>query len=305
MTTGKGGTSGAGPWTRTTAPIKLNMGLQIVGRRADGYHLLESLFLFASCGDRIAARLDRQLSLTITGPFASGLGEGADNLVLRAAEAMRAHVGQPALGARLVLDKRLPVASGLGGGSADAAATLRLLNRLWRLRVPRDELHQLAVSLGADVLACLVRRPQWVTGVGEQVEPLPIRQHCPAVIVNPGVALATPAVFKALATARAEAGLAFRGSVAAPKSWADAAALVNDLEAPARTLVPEITSVLAVLAAQPGAAWTGMSGSGASCFALFASKSAAQRARRSVQALQPDWWCHSASVALPMVREHA
>jgi 4-diphosphocytidyl-2-C-methyl-D-erythritol kinase len=268
------------------APAKVNLTLHITGRRPDGYHLLDSLVVFGPAQDVLHAEPADGLSLTLEGPFAAGLVAEADNLVLRAARALAAWAGR-APHAALVLEKHLPVASGIGGGSADAAAALRLLARLWALDVPPAAMMRLAAGLGADVPVCLVGRPARMAGIGDILAPAPGLPPSGMVLVNPGVALATADVF------RARAG-SFTPAAAWPESWLDAAAMArdlstqkNDLEPPALALCPAVGAVLAALRAAPGCLLARMSGSGATCFGLFADPDAAARAG---QGLQAPWW---------------
>ena len=268
------------------ARAKVNLYLHVVGRRADGYHLLDSLAVFPGAADRLSAAPADALTLEIEGPGAAGLGAGSDNLVLRAARALASAAGVEA-GARLVLDKQLPVASGIGGGSADAAAALRLLARLWDVRLPAERLRAVAQELGADVPVCLGSRPARMGGVGERLQPAPALPGCGMALLNPGVAVATPDVFRAR-------GGAFSATAALPDAWPDAAAMAaglaqmrNDLEAPALSLCPAIAAVLDWLRAQPGCLLARMSGSGATCFGLFADAGAAE----AVAARAPaPWW---------------
>lgn len=268
------------------APAKINLHLHVVGRRTDGYHLLDSLVVFAGIGDRLTVSPSGRLTLSVTGPFASGLEAEADNLVLRAAQALAARAGIPATGA-LVLEKNLPVASGIGGGSADAAATLRLLCRFWQLEP--TVFGSLAASLGADVPVCLASRPALMSGIGEVLAPAPALPDAGIVLVNPGVAVSTPAVF------RARTG-PFSDPAGFPESgWRDAGALVaalqatrNDLEPPARQLAPAIGDALDTLAAIPGCLLARMSGSGATCFGLFPSTRAARAAAQAT--IRDGWW---------------
>jgi 4-diphosphocytidyl-2-C-methyl-D-erythritol kinase len=269
------------------APAKLNLYLHVVGRRPDGYHLLDSLVAFADCGDVVCAEAAAGLSLTIGGPFAAGLAEEPDNLVLRAARMLAAEAGVPPH-ARLLLEKHLPVASGIGGGSADAAATLHLLTRLWGIAPDAAALNRLALRLGADVPVCLRGQPARMSGVGEVLEPAPALPPCYVLLVNPGVAVATASVF------RARSG-PFSAPARLPEGWpdvaamaADLASLANDLEAPARSLCPEIGEVLGSIAAQPGCLLARMSGSGATCFGLFAGRAAAQHAAGATA--RAGWW---------------
>ncbi len=268
------------------APAKVNLYLHVTGRRADGYHLLDSLAVFGPAADEVAAEPATGLSLALDGPFGAGLAAEPDNLVLRAARALAAEAGIAA-GAALRLAKHLPVASGIGGGSADAAAALRLLNRLWSLGFEEARLGAIGARLGADVPVCLASRPMRMGGVGEVLSPAPVLPECGLLLVNPGLALATPAVF------RARMG-AFTPAPALPSAWADAtamardlAALRNDLEAPAIGLCPPIAEVLTVLGALPGCLLARMSGSGATCFGLFATAAAAVAA---APALPGGWW---------------
>lgn len=272
------------------APAKLNLYLHVIGRRDDGYHLLDSLVAFADFGDVLHATLGDGLSLDITGPFAAALQAEPDNLVLRAGRALAQAAGVPAR-ARLTLEKRLPVASGIGGGSADAAAALRLLQRLWHCTPPPDVLHRLALGLGADVPVCLHGQPVRMGGIGERLDEAPPLPPCGVLLVNPGVTLATPAVF------RTRTG-PFSAPAELPAAWADAAtlagtlhALKNDLEPPARALQPVIGGVLQAIAAQPGCLLARMSGSGATCFGLFPSQAAASQAADALGGT--GWWCRA------------
>lgn len=268
------------------APAKVNLFLHVTGRRADGYHLLDSLAVFGPAADLLTAAPAEALSLTLDGPFGAALQAEPDNLVLRAARALAAAAGV-APRAALTLRKHLPVASGIGGGSADAAAALRLLNRMWGAGLDDAALRALAAPLGADVPVCVASTPARMQGVGELVSPGPRLPPCGLLLVNPGVPLATPAVFRARAPG-------FSAEARLPAAWPDAAAmaadlahLTNDLEAPARALCPEVGEVLSALAALPGAMLARMSGSGATCFALFATPAEA----RAAEGLLPaQWW---------------
>ncbi len=241
--------------------------------------------MFPAVGDRLTAVPAPSLSLDVTGRFAAGLA-GADNLALRAARALAAAGG--GAGARMRLEKRLPVASGIGGGSADAAAALRLLARLWQVR--EIDLAAIAAPLGADVPACLIGRPVRMEGVGEVLSPAPHLPRFGMALVNPGVPLATGAVF------RARAG-AFQKPASLPSGWDDAVAMAvalrgleNGLEAAAQTLCPAVAAALAALTAQPGCLLARMSGSGATCFGLFATAAEAAAAAASVERQAPGWW---------------
>lgn len=269
----------------TFAPAKINLHLHVVGRRDDGYHLLDSLVVFAGVGDRLSVSPAELLSLTVTGPFAGGLAAEADNLVLRAARGLADLAGVRASGA-MVLEKNLPVASGIGGGSADAAAALRLMSRFWGVEV---DLAGLTRALGADVPVCLLGRPVRMSGIGEVLAPAPPLPEAGLVLVNPGVAVSTPAVFRARTGEFSEvAGFPNEGWRNAASLAADLRAMRNDLETPARLLAPEIGEALAVLAAMPGCLLARMSGSGATCFGLLPSVEAARQAAEHIR--RPGWW---------------
>ncbi|MBL6456511.1 4-(cytidine 5'-diphospho)-2-C-methyl-D-erythritol kinase [Belnapia sp. T6] len=268
------------------APAKVNLYLHVTGRRPDGYHLLDSLVVFGPGGDELAAAPAEGLSLRVEGPFGGALAAEPDNLVLRAARALAAAAGREAEAA-LTLTKRLPVASGIGGGSSDAAAALRLLDRLWDTGLGAERLAAIAAGLGADVPVCLAVRPARMQGIGEVLLPAPTLPECGLLLVNPGIALATPAVFKAR-----QGG--FTPPAALPEAWPDAAAMAaglaalrNDLEAPAIALCPPVAEVLAALRTLPGCLLARMSGSGATCFGLFASPEAARSAAAALPG--PRW----------------
>ena len=275
------------------APAKINLWLHITGRRADGYHELDSLVAFADVGDRLSITPADGLSLTVSGPFAAALGTAAENLVLRAARALALHCGVPA-GAALHLEKNLPVASGIGGGSADAAAALRLCARLWQVEIEEAVLAEVALSLGADVPVCLAGETVRMTGIGERLAPLVPPPPTPAVLINPGVAVSTGQVFGALAG---------RFSPPAAVRDGDFAALAranrNDLEAPAIALAPEIARALAVLGTAPALRLARMSGSGATCFGLFDRADAASEAARAIGAAHPSWWVAACRIGQP------
>lgn len=269
------------------APAKVNLALHVTGRRADGYHLLDSLVVFAGVGDRVSAEPAAGLSLTITGPQSASLSVTDDNLVLRAARLMPGAF-------RLTLDKHLPVASGIGGGSADAAATLRLLARLSGHPLPPAAE---VLRLGADVPVCLAGQPVRMTGIGEGLHPL-AHPLPPAwlVLVNPGQAVSTPEVFRALDRRD-------NASMQAMPRLRDAAELAawvamqrNDMEPAATRLLPVIAEVRRALSAQPGCLLSRMSGSGATCFGLFADPLSANAAARAISAARPGWWVADAPV---------
>ncbi|MGH6781464.1 MAG: 4-(cytidine 5'-diphospho)-2-C-methyl-D-erythritol kinase [Phenylobacterium sp.] len=270
-----------------TGHAKINLALHVRARGADGYHAIETIFAFARDGDGLTVAPAATLGLTITGPYAAALaGEDIEtNLVLRAARALQSAFGVTA-GAAISLDKTLPVASGIGGGSADAAAALRALARLWGLAGDDARLMAIAAGLGADVPACLLSRTAWADGRGDRLVPLAegALAGMPLLLVNPGVACPTGPVF------RGWDGVD-RGPLGAGDPLAAAIAGRNDLEPPAVALVPEIAEAVALLARQPGVTLARMSGSGATCFALFADADARDAARAAVAAEQPGWWC--------------
>ena len=254
------------------APAKLNLALHVRGKLPDGRHALETLFAFCTDGDRLEAEEADELSLAISGPFADGLST-EDNLVLRAAEALRAESGVQA-GAHLFLTKNLPIASGIGGGSADAAAALRLLTRFWN--IDPDHATAVAPSLGSDVPACLLSMMARGEGAGDQLTLVDdeLAGGTPVLLVNPGVALSTRDVFAA-----------WDGIDWGPlDDWRNGR---NDLEEPARSLVPAIGEVLDWLRTQDGATFVRMSGSGATCFAMFGDGEARDAAAGACPA---DWW---------------
>lgn len=268
------------PAIEVFAPAKVNLALHVTGRRADGYHLLDSLVAFAPVGDRLRLDPAPAMALRVTGPESAGVPEGPENLVLRAAALLPA--GQ---GAAITLEKHLPPASGIGGGSSDAAAALRGLALLRGSAVPGAGLER----LGADVPMCLVPAPARTQGIGEELSPVSL-PPLPALLVNPRVEVPTPAVFRALACRE-------NPPLPDPPAFADAPACIdwlaqlrNDLQAPAIATAPVIAEVLDLLAALPGCRLARMSGSGATCFALFATHAEAEVAQAQLRVRRPDWW---------------
>ncbi|HOV02940.1 MAG TPA: 4-(cytidine 5'-diphospho)-2-C-methyl-D-erythritol kinase [Kaistiaceae bacterium] len=278
---------------RVPAPAKLNLALHVVGRRADGYHLLDMLVAFADVGDVVGAEAASGLALARSGPFAEGLGPVADDLVMMAAARLAEAAGRDiaAAGAALHLEKNLPVASGIGGGSADAAATLKALVALWQVSLPQGELEAIALSLGADVPMCLAGVPARVTGVGETVQPYGGLPELDLVLVNPGVAVSTPAVFRALASRDNPPLPALPQRFPAPGDLVDWLATArNDLEAAAIGLTPAIGEALSAIRSMPGALFARMSGSGATSFGIFETAAAAEAAAAAIAAAHPGWW---------------
>ena len=263
-----------------------------MGRRGDGYHLLDSLIGFAAICDMVVVRPAVELSLAIDGPFAADLKAEDDNLVLRAARALSAaHAGVPqGTGAAITLVKNLPVASGIGGGSSDAAAALRVLDALWDLHTPAGELAAIAAGLGADVPVCLLARTAFVGGIGEDVTTGPKLPPVGLVLANPGVAISTAAVFRGYAghtsnAARREAAPA--NAVELARQLANSR---NDLSREACRHAPVVTNVLEALEGVPGCLLVRLSGSGATCFGLFADVTVATAAADRVGRANPGWW---------------
>jgi 4-diphosphocytidyl-2-C-methyl-D-erythritol kinase len=273
------------------APAKVNLTLHVVGRRPDGYHRLESLVAFAGAGDTLRLAPGPGLALTVEGPTAGLAGEAADNLVLRAARLLAERVAGLRAGTfRLV--KRLPVAAGLGGGSSDAAAALRLRARRNGLRPDDPRVVEAARRAGSDVPVCLDPRARMMGGAGEELGPALRLPPLFCVLANPGVAVATPAVFRRLGLVPGEglSGARHPAVAGSDDLVATLAAARNDLEPPARALQPVIGAALALIGATPGCLLARMSGSGATVFGLFADCRAAARAARAVKAAQPGWW---------------
>lgn len=278
------------------AAAKVNLDLRITGRRDDGYHELDSLVVFPRIGDVLTFEPALDLTLLVDGPNAASLQDVAPekNLVLQAAQKLQVHANTE-LGARIRLTKNLPVAAGLGGGSADAAACLLGLLKLWDLNVDRRELMDMGLGLGADVPVCLAGSPCYLTGIGEAIQPI---GHFPTlwmVLVNPGIALSTPQVFAArsggFSPERSASNSYQNGGTNDYKDLLEALSKsVNDLEAPAISLVPEINDCLTELRSAPGCSLARMSGSGATCFGLFASPEEASASAGSIGAAHVDWW---------------
>jgi 4-diphosphocytidyl-2-C-methyl-D-erythritol kinase len=273
------------------APAKVNLTLEVGQVRADGYHPLDSLVVFADWGDQIEVRDGSTLSLSLEGEAAAPLRGEPQNLVLKAAYALRAAAEQPDLTAAITLKKSLPVASGLGGGSSDAAAALRALNRFWDLGFSTRQLAEIGTVVGADVPACVHARPLRMTGIGQHITPLLAWPSLYGVIAHPGAALSTASVFRAFDSGE----VAPLETAPTPAAGDFASALErirqgrNDLEASARALEPLINQTLDALRSLDGASLTRMSGSGASCFALFKTENAAHAGALALKAAHPQW----------------
>jgi 4-diphosphocytidyl-2-C-methyl-D-erythritol kinase len=285
------------------APAKINLALHVVGQRPDGYHLLESLVTFADAGDRVGFSPSSEDRFTVSGPFSGDLpltGEGASgNLVLRARDLLRSYLiekGIDAAPVHLHLEKNLPIASGIGGGSADAAVALLGLLELWGTSPDRGRLHEIALKLGADVPMCLEGRPLIASGIGEELEPIPLPSFH-MLLVNPLVAVSTPVIFRMLAN-KANPSLLLPGGAVAVGDWVEALrGMRNDLEPPARLLEPAIGAVSDALWGA-GAVFVRMSGSGATCFGLFTTTAGRDAAALVLSTQNPNWYvlaCNSVS----------
>lgn len=273
-----------------TANAKINLTLKVLGKRADGYHLLESLVVFADVADRLTCAEADHLSLELSGPFASALEGESDNLVLEAARRMAVEMDRtPNLA--FTLEKSLPVASGIGGGSADAAAAMRTLVRLWG--DPESSLADIALSLGADVPVCLRKKSSLMSGIGEALQPLQTMPEFDAILVNPGVAVSTKDVFRALGASQ---GWDMGAEAAAPSLQTKSDVLdylmahPNDLEAPAVRVQPAIANVLNAIRETENCQFVRMSGSGATCFGLYDNLFDAADAAAKLRTDHPDWW---------------
>lgn len=274
------------------APAKVNLFLHVGARRADGYHTLQSLVCFAEAGDVLTFTLASTLSLSLGGPFARDLAGEDGNLILRAARALAARADVKT-GAAIALTKNLPVASGIGGGSADAAAALRGLVKLWDLQIPGAEMHAIALSLGSDVPVCLRSAPATMEGRGELVSPVAELPPCAMLLVNPGVSVSTAEVFRRLDRTGSDVLPVVPPFPAAARGLDDLLRYLantrNDMEAAARAIAPVVDEVLEELA-QRGAALARMCGSGATCYGLFETDIAAAAAAQALSMAHPDWW---------------
>ena len=281
---------------REFAPAKINLFLHVGDKRSDGFHAVQSLVAFASIGDELNFKMAEGLNLEVTGRYAGSLAGEVDNLVLRAARVLAVEAAVvPA--AKIALSKTLPVSSGIGGGSADAAATLRGLERLWKIGLAEAARTKLAASLGSDVPVCLASVPSWMEGRGEQVTPAGALPTMAIVLANPGIAVSTAEIF-----ARLDARHGVSGSK--PARWASVQELIaylnttaNDLEGPSRTVAPAIGDVIDALRGSPNVLLARMSGSGATCFGLFGTEASARSAAERIAAVHPDWWVMPGTLA--------
>lgn len=281
------------------APAKVNLTLRVLGRRGDGYHELESLVVFADCGDRLSFVPRGDLVLVVGGPNAAQSGADADNLVLKAVRAASTLIPDATLGA-FALEKNLPVAAGLGGGSADAAAALRLVARAAGLAPDDARLFEAARVTGADVPVCVDPRTRVMRGIGEKLSAPLSLPPLPAVLVNPGVAVATREVFAGWTATAGPAPALDEAALAQAAGYAQVLKILlaqpNDLEAAAIVLAPAVAEVLLKLRALPGCGLARMSGSGATCFGLFPSAAEAGAATKILIGGHPDWWVRAVTL---------
>jgi 4-diphosphocytidyl-2-C-methyl-D-erythritol kinase len=281
---------------RVFAAAKINLLLHVGDSRSDGYHELQSIMAFADVGDEVLIAPGEGLTLEIEGPFAEALKGEADNIVLKAARALATRAGIAA-NAHITLTKNLPISSGLGGGSTDAAATLRGLCKLWHVTLTEADLQGIAISLGSDVPVCLKGRPCWVEGIGEKLSVIPIFPALHVVLANPGVPVSTAHAYR---TIRARSGIARER----PATFRDANALIgfletanNDLEEPAAAIAPVVRDVMEAFDADDATLLARMSGSGATCFGIYDSPQIAREAAARIAAAHPGWWVKAAKLA--------
>ncbi len=275
------------------AAAKVNLALHVTGRLSNGYHQLDSLVTFTEFGDLISVEPADDLCLSISGPFSKTLSLRDDNLVLVAAHAVQKsaiELGYSPRGADIHLVKNLPIASGIGGGSADAAATLNALCAFWQIDKSKIDLHQIAQKLGADVPMCLASTPLRATGIGDEIEPVTL-PALDIVMVNPGIEISTPEIFRALksTTSPPLPRLENITTVTGLVDWLNETQ--NDLQAVADTIEPEILTVLDALMENQDCLFARMSGSGATCFGIFSTPELADTAARNLAQIFPSWWC--------------
>lgn len=280
---------------KASAPAKVNLTLHVTGQRDDGYHLLDSLVVFAGVADQLSATIASDLRISVSGPFSMGVPTDHSNLMMRAAETLRSVRGV-SKGAALTLEKHLPHAAGIGSGSSDAAATLSMLAELWQV-APLPATAPEVAALGADVPACIgAPRPVRMTGIGDVLSPVAQLPDCALVLVRPPVAVPTAPIFKGLASKEGPAmtqlpeGLDYDGFL----HWLKAQR--NDLLPTAAVIAPEITEAIAKLKSLPSVSVAGMSGSGATCFAVVRDMATARHVARIVQVARMDWWVAPAAL---------
>jgi 4-diphosphocytidyl-2-C-methyl-D-erythritol kinase len=276
------------------APAKINLALHVTARRADGYHLLDSLVVFTGTGDALSLEPAEKTSLDVSGPFAGGLTVNDDNLILQAFRAIETATGKALPSTRFALTKNLPVSSGIGGGSADAAAALNGLDELWDRQIPKDQLNRIGLGLGADVPVCLKSITCRLQGIGEKISSVNGLAPMALLLVNPGVAISTPQIFQNLALPQGQP--AFQALPALPttgdfQTWLNWLGQTrNDLQPPAIAQSGKISEVLAALSATSGCHLARMSGSGATCFGIYQNLTEAQQAAAEIKSSQPEWW---------------
>jgi 4-diphosphocytidyl-2-C-methyl-D-erythritol kinase len=277
------------------APAKINLYLHITAKRDDGYHLIESLVAFANCGDQVSVAPSTKLKLTIEGQFSDDLSPNHDNLVMKAALILAKFAGIKATG-DIVLTKNLPIASGIGGGSADAAATLCALKELWDISISTRDLFALAEKLGADVPVCLKGTPSIITGIGNKIIPAPKLPKLWLVLVNPNISVSTAKVFSKY-QGKYSPTQPFTVKPQSAEKFANALSNYrNDLTTAAKLVAPSIKEVLEAAEAAENQLLTRLSGSGATCFSLFKTKNAADTAVKQLLTTQPLWWIKAASI---------
>ncbi len=281
------------------AHAKINLSLHVTGKRADGYHLLESLISFATLHDIITVEPHDALALTLTGPFAPVLhADSSENLLCKTAKTLAYALGRTP-DVHITLDKHIPIGAGIGGGSADAACLLHLLQILWKSTLAEEEIYALALSLGADVPICYHGKTMLVEGIGEVLTPLPFPHHIPAVLINPLRSLSTIAVFRHGVAQFSPAHLHH----APPEETNDFITWLhhknNDLQAPATLLMPDIHEIITLLRQQTGCVLARMSGSGATCFGLFASQEQSMNATATLRHTHPHWWIQNTLIGNP------
>lgn len=271
------------------AKPKVNLFLHVTGKRDDGYHLLESLVVFPDGGDELMVRESTQLALSVSGPFSDDIGDLSDNLVLKAARLLQQYTGCP-LGAEIELVKNLPVASGIGGGSADAATALHLLAKLWKCSLSGEELRDIGLSLGADVPACLLEKPLLMAGIGEILREIDRFPNFYILLINSKSKVSTPEVFRNITIPNDVPNVETTDFATTERLLASLKVCRNDLQLAAFKIAPDISNALSVIDAQTGCGLARMSGSGATCFGIFESRADADAAASNIAHEFPDWW---------------
>ncbi len=278
------------------ARAKINLSLLITGRKSDGYHTLDSIIFFVSFCDRLSFRIDKELSLEISGPFSDSLENGRNNLIIQAAEAFKKEC-KLNTGVAISLEKNIPVSAGLGGGSTNAAVTLLALNELCKTGLTSASLAEIGLSIGADVPVCLFGETARVQGIGEEIQPFVFPHKFGVVLVNPGVPISTAKVFSRFNSGFSEVMSADTlNELSAMQNFRPFTALRNDLELPATQLCPEISQVLAVLRCETDSIVSGLSGSGPTCFGLFQTLEEAERVVKRLKQQNTNWWLKATAV---------